>query len=65
MYTCHTYNNDVFIVYRYGFKTVELNGENEKNQWAENQIHTYLTTRVSYLQLFIKCKICYGYISYS
>lgn len=50
MYTCHTYNNDVFVVYRYGFKTVELNGGNEKNQWAETPIHTYLTTRVSYLQ---------------
>lgn len=54
MYTCHTYyNNDVFFVHRYGFKTVELNGENEKNQWAENPIHTYLTTHVSNIQLFL------------
>lgn len=34
-------------MHRYGFKTVELNGENEKNHWVENPIHTYRTTRVS------------------
>lgn len=51
MHAIHNaYYNDCFFflsLLRYGFKTVELNGENEKNQWAENQIHTFLITRVS------------------
>lgn len=43
----------LLLLYRYGFKTEELNGENEKNQWAENPIHTYLTIRVSKISVII------------
>lgn len=54
MHTYHSYNlgnNPLYYAFRCGFKTVELNGGNEKNHWAENPIHTYLITRVSIIIL--------------